>query len=234
LLSEEIPVSLLTSQRNYVFTAIQDSGLDPTDFDITESLSETGRKTVNLTQKTTGFYFQIQLRPVPAVSFRVSHSPGAEFLTELSNCSSWTEVTVRLGHWLSYVLRETAVPDLWDKVMKEGQLIQDATEQKDNAPFSQAELPKVRSALEEIKVYVTAIKDFSEEQRRIINARFDYMEEAASRMGRKDWINIVISNLLGIAFTLAFNGDSTRDLFRFAGEVFRRTLGTILYLVAPH
>ena len=63
---------------------------------------------------------------------------------------------------------------------------------------------------------------------------FDHMGEAATRMGRKDWLSLVIGNLLGMAFTLALNGDSTRDLFGFAALVIKRVLGTMLYLASPH
>jgi len=62
----------------------------------------------------------------------------------------------------------------------------------------------------------------------------DYMEEAATRMGRKDWLSLVIGNLMGVAFSLALNGDSTRDLFGFAALVIKRILGTMLYLASPH
>jgi hypothetical protein len=60
------------------------------------------------------------------------------------------------------------------------------------------------------------------------------MEEAATRMGRKDWTSLVIGNLVSIVITLAFSGDSTRDLFRFAGEVVRKILGAMLFISGPH
>jgi len=133
------------------------------------------------------------------------------------------------------VRRETELPDLWDGLEGENQLLQDATNQpSDNLPFTQAELPQVRSALEEIKTYVIKTKELTETQRRIVDARFDHMEEVATRMGRKDWLSIVIANLLGVAFSLSLNGDSTRDLFGFAALVMKRILGTMLYLASPH
>jgi len=53
-------------------------------------------------------------------------------------------------------------------------------------------------------------------------------------MGRKDWLSLVIGNLLGVAFGLALSGDSTRDLLGFAALVIRRILGTMLYISGPH
>ena len=141
-----------------------------------------------------------------------------------------------LEFWISNILRETEVPDLWDGLDRDNQLLQDATDEQpsDNLPFTQAELPKVRECLENIKAYVLKTHELSEAQIKIVDARFEYMEEAATRLGRKDWINIVISGLLGLATTLTFSGDSTRDLFQFVGQAVRQLLGTMLYLAGPH
>jgi hypothetical protein len=131
--------------------------------------------------------------------------------------------------------RETEIPDLWDGLEGDNPFLQDATNQpSDNLPFTKAELPQVRSALEEIKTYVIKTMELTETQKKIVDARFDHMEEAATRMGRKDWLSLMIGNLLGIAFTLTFKGDSTRDLFSFAALVIKRILGTMLYLASPH
>jgi hypothetical protein len=147
----------------------------------------------------------------------------------------WSAVIQNLDLWLSYLLRETEVSDLWDGLEGGNQLLKEATEQSsDNLPFTKTELPQVRECLKEIKAYVVKTKELTETQRRIVDARFDHMEESATRMGRKDWLSLVIGNLLGIAFSLALNGDSTRDLFGFAALVIKRILGTMLYLASPH
>ena len=77
-------------------------------------------------------------------------------------------------------------------------------------------------------------KDLTETQRKIIDARFDHMEEAATRLGRKDWLEMVIGNPMGVAFGIALSGDSTRDIFGFAALALKKVLGTMLYLSAPH
>jgi hypothetical protein len=145
------------------------------------------------------------------------------------------EVIAWFDLWLVHIRRETEIPDLWDGLEGDNQLLQDATGQSsENLHFTQAELTQVRGALEEIKSSVLQTKELTDTQRRIVDARFNHMEEAATRMGRKDWLTIVIGNLLGIAFSLALNGDSTRDLFGFAALVIKRVLGAMLYLAGPH
>lgn len=229
-MTETIERVLLTSQRNDLFATIQNYGLAPEDFKPYESVRW---KKAELTHKPTDYFFRIQIGGL--TTFRAIFSPGEELLTEERPCATWSNVMSWFSDWLSNILRETGTPDLWDGLAGENQLIQDTAEQSsDNLAFNQAELPQVRKALEEIKAYVIKTKELTEAQRKIVDARFNHMEEAATRMGRKDWLGLVIGNLLGIAFSLALNGDSTRDLFRFASLVFKRILGAMLYLAGPH
>jgi hypothetical protein len=87
--------------------------------------------------------------------------------------------------------------------------------------------------LDEIKSYLIKSRQLSDAQLQVLQARFDYMEESATRLGQKDWLNVVIGILVNIATTLALGGDSTRDLFQFAGQIIRQILGTMLYLAGP-
>jgi hypothetical protein len=226
---------LLGSQRNQIFTTLQNRGFAPADFDL-QDIVIGEQEAVRLVQKATNYHFQITIRRFSTPPFVATYSPGSEFSSEIQSCATWSDVVMNLEFWVSYILRETEAPDLWDGLEGGNQLLQDATDEQpsDNLPFTQAELPKVRECLENIKEYVLKTHELSEAQIKIVDARFEYMEEAATRLGRKDWINIVISGLLGLATTLTFSGDSTRDLFQFAGQVVRQLLGTMLYLASPH
>lgn len=221
---------LLTSQRNQIFTTIQNRGFTPSGFELLEDASN---NFAEITHKTTGYYFRITVKT--RFPFACAFSPGRDLMEDTISHTKWSEVIHWFNLWLVHILRETQVPDLWDGLEGDNQLLQGFAEQSsDNLPFTQAELSNVRSALEEIKTYVIKTKELTETQKKIVEARFDDMEEAASRMGRKDWLNLVIGNLLGIAFSLALNGDSTRDLFGFAALVIKRVLGAMLYLAGPH
>jgi hypothetical protein len=229
---------LLTSQRNEVFKTIQDSGFVPSDFEWAEVESRHGFSRVpQLRHIPTGYYFSIERGEIDynETGFFVSYSPGLETQHDGDTSGTWVNVVKAVAFWLKNVRRETELPDLWDSLEGGNQLLQDDTEQSsDNLPFTQAELPQIRIALEEIKTYVLKTKDLTEAQRNIVNARFSHMEEAATRMGRKDWLSLVVGSLLGVAFNIALNGDSTRDLFGFAALILKRVLGAMLYLGSPH
>ena len=230
---------LLTSQRNDVFKTIQDSGFVPSDFEWVEvePRYSSFSRVPQLGHIPTGFHFSIERGEIAhnETGFLVTYSPGIETQHHTETSGTWLNVVGEVAFWLKNMRRETEIPDLWDGLEGDNPFLQDATNQpSDNLPFTKAELPQVRSALEEIKTYVIKTKELTETQKKIVDARFDHMEEAATRMGRKDWLSLMIGNLLGIAFTLTFNGDSTRDLFSFAALVIKRILGTMLYLASPH
>ena len=229
-------LELLTSQRNELFRMIQDHGLSPSEFEWGEVSGHYGT-VPELRHTPSGFNFVIDRAEFrdDELEFYVRYSPGKELKFEGDEAGDWLGVTLNFTKWLVYIQRETDLPDLWENLAKDIQLVQDADQQpSDNLPFTEVELPRVQKALEEIKAYVHKTHDLSETQKRIIDSRFDYLEEKAQQIGRKDWMHIVISILLGIGVDQLRSGDSTRDLFLFAREIFKQALGTILYLAGPH
>lgn len=227
-------MDLLVSQKNSLFHCIQQHGFQPAEFQWEESTHTLAGMALRLLHVRSEFWFSFDYYD-EREGFGVGYSPGSESLEFHSVPPNWKGVLANFGNWLVFLKREAETPNLWDSLEIDDRLIQDAAgEDLGNTPFTQAELPKVHVALEDIKAYVIKTHELSEAQKKIVDARFDYMEEAATRMGRKDWVNIVISNLLGIVIALALSGDSTRDLFRFAGQVVRQLLGTVLYLAGPH
>lgn len=232
-------MSLLRSQRNQLFQLLQDHQFSPLEFEWVEIASKGQRfgEAPALRHIPTGFIFIVDRAEYDhgELGFLVRHSPGQEMEEEVRDVGSWGGVPPRFRTWLSYVKRETELPDLWEALTKDTQLIQDADQQpSDNLPFTEAELARVQKALEEIKAYVHKTHELTEAQKKIIDARFDYLEDTAEKLGRKDWMHIVISILLGIGVDQLRRGDSTKDLFLFAREVFKHALGTVLYLVSPH
>lgn len=221
---------LLTTQRNFLFSSIQKVGLDTSDFELTESQR---LRHANLRHRSTDYYFIISLGLNG--SFSIDISPGRELLRETRPAGSWKDVAHYLGTWLASLIRETEVPDLWAAMTGDTQLVRDAAEHtSDNRLFTSAEIGRVQRALTEIKAYLLQSHQLSESQTKLLESRFSYMEESASRLGRKDWLNIVISTLLSIATTLAFNENGIRDLFKFTSQIFRQLLGGMLYITGPH
>ncbi|MBH0176693.1 MAG: hypothetical protein HP491_02215 [Nitrospira sp.] len=226
---------LLLSQRNELFRLIQDQKLSPADFELRSVHSDESDNFVPVvTHTATEFHFSIELNTHfnrDQSPFLVHFSPGNELHLQSEYAKNWHEVTQLFSSWLDYVKRETELPDLWSG-LQDSQFLQE--QPSDNLAFSPEELSKVRESLDDIKAYVLGTYEMTATQRKIVESRFDHMEEAASRMGRKDWFSLVVGNLIGVASTLALTGDSTKDLLGFAVLLIKKILGTVLYLAGPH
>jgi len=136
-------------------------------------------------------------------------------------------------YWLDCLATQLEAPDLWASISGDTQLIRQAVDQ-DNRPFTVDEQLPVKKALDEIKAYLIKSRNLSGDRLRDIQSQLSYLEDAATRLGRKDWTGLLISGLFSIVLTLSLDTDSTRDLFRFAGQIVKQLLGTVLYLAGPH
>jgi hypothetical protein len=79
----------------------------------------------------------------------------------------------------------------------------------------------VLSGLSEIKQYLLTAHKLDPE---LVEARLNYLIEAAERVGRKDWINLLLSVLVGIVIQAALPPESIRELLRFVGTVLSQIL----------
>ncbi len=219
---------LLKSQKNSLFTGIQGVELSPSDFDFIES---SDAEVAELRHSSTDYYFNISLSPKG--DYCVVFSPGRNTLKERRPDLNWNAVEVHFKAWLDQLVCEIEAPDLWSTVSGDAQLIKLAADQ-DNKLFTPEEQLQVKKALNEIKAYLIASQQLSEAQTKMIDARFNYMEEAANRLGRRDYIGIVVTTLLTVAYDQGFSGDVARDVIKFAGQIFKQFLGTMLYLAGPH
>lgn len=230
-------LQLLPSQKNALFKLAQDHGIPPGDFqyEAHQYLNESSFLSVPRLLHVSGFWFRVDRDDTRG--FVATYSPSNETYQPAERQGiSWVGVLSSAKEWMVLLKREIAAPDLWAALSDENALFQngDAKETSDNLPFTPAELPEVRRCLEEIKAYVMEVTTLTEAQARIVAARFDHMEEAASRMGRKDWVTLIVGSLVGVASSLALTGDSTRDIFGFAALALKKFLGTVLYLSNPH
>jgi hypothetical protein len=64
----------------------------------------------------------------------------------------------------------------------------------------------------------------------LLESRLNYLVEASERVGRKDWINLLISVLVGIVISAALPPETTRELFHLAGIVLRQIINMPLLL----
>jgi len=57
------------------------------------------------------------------------------------------------------------------------------------------------------------------------------LKESAERLGRKDWLNILLGGLFGLAVTLALEPEKARGLLGLAGTVFQSLWGMAQSLI---
>lgn len=214
--------TLLKSHANDVLMTIQAAGLDPSDFEWSRRKSTSGNSTVSvLLYHPTGAYYVFDLKDNCAEC-----SPGMDTTIERFTAGSWSLQLSYVDTWLRSVKREAKEPDLWAAILQEKILVLAATSPKGrDAPFSAKERRYVSSQLKNLKRHLSTTQNLSNSQMRFITARLNYLEEAAQRQGRRDWIHTAIGVLFTIAVGVALAPDSARELFRLAGTLFQRLLG---------
>ncbi len=194
-------MSITKTERNRVFTAIKDAGLDPR----TCKLSKSNTRNLTVEHPATGSHFKIYQRRwidknrlfvQPYVPVLLT-APKVAVIDE--SYYNWDDLLIALSNWARLVLQledrtrqleeqrraQEAVPDLWtfpsDWDMPESQDVE-------NTPFTTQEHDEISEQLREIKEYVKRNYELTEMQFARIEERLDEAEEASHRMGRKDWL----------------------------------------------
>jgi hypothetical protein len=212
---------LLKSQANQVLQELTNAGWNPSDFkwEDTNSLNHRQKNPVSkLVHHSSGYYF---LFDNIANGFISAWSPAKEILKQTANSSSWAGQIKHFKEWLGYLRREVESPDLWSAISKETELLDATSTDEANTPFSSEEKAYVLSGINEIKQYLLTAHRLDPE---LVEARLNYLAESSNRVGRKDWINLLLSVLVGIVMQASLPPEATRELFRFVGVVLRQIL----------
>ncbi len=94
-----------------------------------------------------------------------------------------------------------------------------------NSNFTDDEQGLIAKQLDGIKRYLLEGQQFDADQAESIDREFTYLREAATRMGRKDWLNILLGGLMGLAFSLVLEPEKARGLLALAGTTFQSLWG---------
>jgi hypothetical protein len=216
-------VRLTKFQRNDVFKAVNESGLSPQMFEWDEAEH---LEIVNVYQGSvlrhiaTGFWFYFGygwVRYTPA-KVRVAEMQAEPL-------KPWKDKLRELLDWLHRVRDEITTPDLWATIGQEKALSTAASSAIDNRPFNAAEQSLIATKLDDIKAYLLEGQEFAAEQAGAVDREFAYLKESSKRLGRKDWLNILLGGLFGLAVTLALEPEKARGLLRLAGTVFQSLWG---------
>jgi hypothetical protein len=126
---------------------------------------------------------------------------------------SWEALLRRVDSWLREVKRDADTPDLWAELRREREMLGGVPDKAvHNTSFTQEEHAKIAEQLREIKEYVKKTYSLSEAQWMLLEARLDYLQEAASRIGRLDWRNAFLGAILGLIFSMGLPPNAARDI----------------------
>lgn len=216
---------LLKSQANQLFEAIKESGLEPTDFDWEYRLGHAYMQPApTLVHKSSGYYFNFD----NLTDFHSKWSPGEQTRVDSSYSNNWEHQLGWFEDWLTYVQKETESPDLWSAVSKEAEVLETAaSSDTSNEPFTAAEKTYIVQGVNEIKQYLLTAHKLDPE---LVESRLNYLIESSERVGRKDWINLLVSVMVGIVISASLPPEATRELFRFVGTVLRQIINQPLLL----
>lgn len=216
---------LLKSQSNQVFERLTKAGWDSSDFEWQEVRGpSSGKEVSQLVHKASGYYFTFD----NGIGFYSKCSPGTQTLVQRQSAGDWQVQKQFFASWLSNLRREVESPDLWAEVSKEARILDSAaSSETSNTPFNTEEKAYILNGLNEIKQYLLTAHKLDPE---LVESRLKYLVESSDRLGRKDWLNLLLSVLVSIVINAALPGDATRELFRFVGTVLRQIINTPLLL----
>ena len=216
---------LLRSQANQVFEAIKREGFEPSDFEWRDTTGPASQQPVSrMVHRPSGYYFVFD----NVIEFVSKWEPGAQTLVDSNYSANWEDQFDWFRDWLTYVRRETESPDLWRAISKEAEVLESAASAgASNALFTAEEKDYIVEGINEIKQYLLTAHKLDPE---LVESRLNYLIESSERVGRKDWINLLISVLVGIVISAALPPETTRELFRFVGTVLRKIINMPLLL----
>lgn len=118
----------------------------------------------------------------------------------------WDSVLPHIEQWAAEVKRyaeiDAEIPDLWAELRREKEFLADVQyNNAGNTPFNPAEQAEVARRLLEIKEQAQQTYSLTNDQTEHLEARFDEVEEASRRLGRKDWLLLFYGTLFTLILT---------------------------------
>jgi hypothetical protein len=115
---------------------------------------------------------------------------------------TWSTVEERVQRWAEDVKRDVDTPDLWAELQHEREILTGARyETTENTLFSPDERAEIAKQLRVIREYVKKTYSLSSEKMLLVETRFDELEVATRRMGRKDWLLLFLGTMFTVIVT---------------------------------
>lgn len=215
---------LKQTERSEVFHLVTSAGFDPADFGWEDKRDfESFRSSIGggdevavsvLRHNPTGYYLRFG-------AFANEFSPGVnKRINHDKHDGTWKDRIRSLATWLNELRREVEAPDLWASVGQERALANAAaSEGVDNNSFNPSEKQLISASLNEIRSTLLSMRQFDSRQTAIIDSQFKHLDEAAQRMGRKDWLMLAFGAMVTMIVALSLTPEQGNGLLRLAGSL---------------
>jgi hypothetical protein len=191
-------VALTKAQRNDVFRAVVAGGLEPSQCEF-----GTGGNSAWVQHALSKSIFIIGDDGHDHYRGRVEvgdNKPGSY------GAGDWDSVLPHIEQWASEVRRyaeiDAEIPDLWVELRREKEFLADVQyNDTGNTAFGPDEQAEIARRLREIKEHAQQAYSLTNEQIEHLEVRFDEVEEASRRIGRKDWLLLFYGTLFNLLLT---------------------------------
>lgn len=162
---------LLVTQANAVLSAVSKKGLDPKDFgwELT---------TPTLVHTPSGYSFTFQF--VDYDQHQAEYCPGEDTAYENRRGGDWDGQLSLVEEWLTNLKRETQAPDLWSLLSEQTALVEAASADLPNTPFSTVEIGKISAGLRELQAYIEKTQQLDEQKRAFLESKLAYLVDEAT------------------------------------------------------
>jgi hypothetical protein len=203
---------VLKSQRNGILLILKENNLIPSEFIWHEVMGHGTRDLLisRLTHKPTDGYFLFDYHKKKHFA---EFCPGPTKYLNTVYPGSWEYQLKCVREWAQSLNRELSAPDLWKTFSQEQKMIDVASPEMPNSSFTEAERLTISKKLTEIKKYLLAVQGMDKKHQAHVEKGIDYLIDATNRLGRKDWIGMVIATCMGWAFSRILSLELVRHMW---------------------
>jgi hypothetical protein len=195
---------LVKYKRNDIFETIESSGLDPGEFDLVDD--DAG---VRIKHRWSGSYFIIGGDAGNYASHYVV-GDGPDWPYEVY---SWATLMERIRRWLGEVKHDLETPDLWAELRSDTELLEATSDEtRENTPFTPSEQKEIARSLQGLGEDAKRTYALSAAQEQELDAKLDYLVDAAGRLGRTDWRGVFVGVMVSLVLSGVLPPESVRHI----------------------
>jgi hypothetical protein len=200
----------MREQRNALFDAIEENGLDVNDFGLD---AEDGITYVRHRPSESAFSVQT----TDGLTFHGSYKVGDAGWYGYQPAEWYLLLIDHFDRWIRLVKREAETPDKWEILRVAGEFLA-RLDQADlsNERFTAAEQSQITSTLDEIKTYIVESRALSAAQAVNIEKKIEHLEKASERFGRKDYAMLFFGTVLSALATVGLPPTVIQHVFMMA------------------